>query len=460
MLAPLRQIRDRNVWLLYGATVLLGLAYGLAIALIGLYLDGLGYQKTEIGLLAFWFALGTVSLALPMGALIRRFTAKRVLVVCFFGYACTVGAFPFLESHTAIVVDRFLDGAFSVGVWISSETILLQRAGKDHKAFIMSLYGIAVGIGYVVGPLAAHAVIGFAPYSVAFGTSAVLAVIASLWILLRLDPDPRVDSSSTDARPTNPATRSIDARPLSPPRGERQGEGRSGVSLPAPGLAAALRSSLALVWRIRISCWGTFSYGYFQASIVLFMPLFLRDSKGIAQDDTVIMPAFFAAGLLIFSSIAGRIADRFGHLVVMRTLAMAGACLIGGFLFVESFAVMCLITFLGGAVLASISPISLALQGNIVAPEDYSRANSIYNTFYATGTLVGPVVSSFIFDGFGGHAAGKKLGGETMMGHMAVLWAIFAIVTWFFRRDDPRAGHDAALAAARVESPSGSGVAS
>lgn len=424
MLAPLRQIRDRNVWLLYGATVLLGLAYGLAIALIGLYLDGLGYEKTGIGFVAFWFALGTVSLALPMGAIIRRFTAKRVLVACFVGYACTVSAFPFLESHTAIVIDRFLDGAFSVGVWISSETILLQRADRDHKAFIMSLYGIAVGIGYVVGPLAAHAIIGVAPYAVAFGTSGVLALLAAAWILFRLDAD------STTHDPAEPRT--FEAHP--------------------PG--TSIRDSLMLAWRIRISCVGTFSYGYFQASIVLFMPLFLRDSKAIAQDDTVIMPAFFAAGLLVFSSVAGRVADRLGHLVVMRTLAVAGACLIGGFLLVESFAVMCLITFLGGAVLASISPISLALQGSIVDPRDYGRANSIYNTFYAAGTLVGPVASSFIFDGFGADAAGKKLGGETMMGHMALLWAVFALVTWLFRRDDPRSKPSAAL------SPSNAGAAS
>lgn len=430
----LRRIRDRNIWLLYGATVVLGLAYGLAIALIGLFLDNRGYDKPQIGWLAWWFALGTVCLALPMGSIIRRLTAKRVLVVCFLGYACTVSAFPHLGPHWAIVLDRYLDGAFSVGIWIASETILLQRADADHKAFIMSLYGIAIGIGYVVGPVAAGVLRTFAPFELAFATSGVLATCAGLLVALRLERDPVVTGILYEGPVVEPVV--SDA-------GAASGSTAAASAVPAPDASrvldrSSLRHVLAIVRSIRCSCFGAFSYGYFQSSIVLFMPLFLRDSKGIPEAQTVYMFACFAAGLLAFSSVAGRIADRVGHLLVMRLLALAGGCLVAGFLLVDGFVVMCVVTFLGGAVLASISPISLALQGGIVDPRDYSRANSIYNTFYAGGTLVGPVVSSYLFAGFGDDDAGKKLGGEMMMLHLALLWGCFALFTLVFRRDDPR----------------------
>ena len=54
-------------------------------------------------------------------------------------------------------------------------------------------------------------------------------------------------------------------------------------------------SAWTLLWRIKTSCFGTFAYGYFQASVVLFLPLFLIESKGIAREQTILVPAFFAA---------------------------------------------------------------------------------------------------------------------------------------------------------------------
>src|SRR5690349_22235369 len=40
----------------------------------------------------------------------------------------------------------------SVGVWVSSETILLTRARREHKAYVTSIYAIAIAVGYVLGP--------------------------------------------------------------------------------------------------------------------------------------------------------------------------------------------------------------------------------------------------------------------------------------------------------------------
>jgi nitrate/nitrite transporter NarK len=95
-------------------------------------------------------------------------------------------------------------------------------------------------------------------------------------------------------------------------------------------------SALKLVWRIKTSCFATFAYGYFQASVVLFLPLYLVESKGIAREQTVLIPAFFAAGMLLFSNVAGRLGDRIGHLRVMRGLALVGMTMVLGFVFLET----------------------------------------------------------------------------------------------------------------------------
>jgi MFS family permease len=91
---------------------------------------------------------------------------------------------------------------------------------------------------------------------------------------------------------------------------------------------------------------------------------------------------------------------------------------------------MCVAVFVAGATLASISPVSLALQGVITAPRDYSRANAIYNVFYAAGMLLGPPISSSIY---------AARGGGPMLYHLAGLWIAFVLFTAAFFRDDPKA---------------------
>jgi MFS family permease len=89
---------------------------------------------------------------------------------------------------------------------------------------------------------------------------------------------------------------------------------------------------------------------------------------------------------------------------------------------------MCGAVFVAGATLASISPVSLALQGAVVAPPDYSRANAIYNAFYASGMLLGPIISGTIFSHYRG---------VIMLAHLAVLWSAFVVFASIFRADDP-----------------------
>src|SRR3954465_9263423 len=133
-----QRIPDQNVWRIYGITLALGMAYGTAISVIGRFLTTHGVGKLAIGQLAAWFAAGIVAFSLPMGPLVRRFSAKYMLAISLAGYAAAVALFPFTHSFRAIAALRFFDGACSVGVWVSSESILLSRSGKENKAFVTS----------------------------------------------------------------------------------------------------------------------------------------------------------------------------------------------------------------------------------------------------------------------------------------------------------------------------------
>jgi len=389
------RVPDPNVWRIYRITFALGMAYGTAISVIALFLDAHGFGKLAIGKLAAWFAAGIVAFSLPMGPLVRRFSAKHVLAASLAGYAAAVTAFPFMRSFWAIAALRFFDGACSVGVWVSSETILLSRAGKENKAFVTSLYAIAVACGYVGGPIAAWVCNKFLPLEFAFMMAGLIAIAASAYVLLRLAPDLRQE------RP--------EAHRLA---------------------ATSERSTLELLGRIKTSCFGTFAYGYFQASVVLFLPLYLMEHKGVTQPQTMVIPAYFAGGMLLFSNYAGRLGDRYGHLLLMRVLGVIGMTMVLGFVWLDSYPVMCAAVFIAGASLASISPVSLALQGVVARPSEYERGTSIYNAFYAAGMLLGPPVSSYLFE---------TRGGAVMLEQLALLWALFVLFAFRYRADDPAA---------------------
>lgn len=395
-----KRVEDPNIWRIYRATVGLSVAYGMALSLIAIFLDAKGFTKSDIGSLAVAFGLGIVALSLVMDRLIERFSARGVLVASFFGYAATVTAFPFLDSFASLAVIRFFDGAFSVGIWVSAETMLLSRAGEGNKAFTMSLYAVAIGVGYLLGPGIAWALTRLGPLSIGFVAAGVLSTLAGFYALFKLDPDKSI-------RQVVPLEQDDNEPPKEAPRRLSRGE---------------------VLWQIKNSCFATFAYGYFQASTVLFLPLYLIQSKGITEGRTIWIPAFFALGMLLFTNPAGLLGDRIGHLLTMRGLAIVGMTMVLGFVFLDSYPWMCIAIVVAGATLASISPVSLALQGVSVRPEDYSRATAIYNTFYALGMLIGPKVTADIFE---------RYGGAVMLYHLAALWAGFVIFSVIFYRDDP-----------------------
>jgi MFS family permease len=198
----------------------------------------------------------------------------------------------------------------------------------------------------------------------------------------------------------------------------------------SPSAAKEDAPNASVLVKIKASCFAAFAYGYFEAAVVLFLPIYLMESKAVTRDQTIVIPAFFAAGMLLFSNVAGRYGDRVGHLLVMRVLSIVGASMILGFVFIDSYPLMCAAVFVAGASLGSISPVSLALQGAQCTQSEYSRATSLYNTFYAAGILLGPPLTSQLF---------ARSGGALMLYHLAVIWAAFIVFSIVFARDDPRA---------------------
>jgi MFS family permease len=390
------RLGDRNLWAIYLSTLVLGTACGLAIASVGVYLTGLGFSKREIGWLATAFAVGVIGGAPLAGIGVRRLGGKTVLATSMVLYAVAIGAFSLLPPDGFLFgCARFLDGAASAGIWVSGEVLLLARTRREVKGLGMSLYSLAVGLGYALGPLLSEGLLHWIPLAGTYLVAAWIAAAAAMVVALAL----RGDRDTADA-------------------GSPHDDG-------APSVPTPWRT---LLRKTRTSCFASFAYGYFQISVVLFIPIWLADERAVAPEDTVQVTAWFAAGMLAFTSVLARLGDRVGHLRVIQTLALIGALAVCALPFTGPFRAICGLVFVAGATFATTAPLALAALGLMVAPADHARANAAYNGFLALGMLLGPPVSSAIFEAFGGNA---------MFAHLALLWLALAAFTAMHRRDLP-----------------------
>ncbi len=405
---------------LFYSAFLFGLACGVSLALTPLLIEG-EFGKASLGPLAVANALGIVAFAIPASWLAKHVSPKNALVVFLASYAVFDGCLPFVHGEYAVAGVRFFDGACSVGVWICSETLLLAqtRLNERDKANLTSQYAVWLASGYVGGSIVANLTNAHGGAVLAYPVSAAIAALGALYVAIFI----HVPHTTTHA--AGLADEAI-----------RGGE----PALPDAKVAAEM-SLPSLLVRIRCSVFAAFAYGYFQAAVVIFLPIYLMENKGIAENKVTLLPGIFCLGMLLVSNPVGRLADRFGHLLVMRVLAGFGLCMVLGFVALSDWRAMHAAVFLAGASLAAMSPIALALVGFVVPAHQYSRANGIYNLFYASGILMGPPISGWIFTRFGGPA---------MLEQLTALWAAFAIFAWVNAGDDPAHARALAKSAARA----------
>ncbi|MDC0673855.1 MFS transporter [Nannocystis radixulma] len=399
------ELRDSNIRSAYVVCGMTGTAYGMVTAVVAVYLNKVrDIDTATIGVLAMFFAAGIALFSVPMGKAIQRFAPRMVLSLGLLGYAAATAIFPFLATLFGLGAARGFDGAFSVGVWVSLETVLLMRTTTMHRGLITSLYTISMATGYAVGAVLGWIVMLLYPMPMVFVTAGMFASLAALIAYVFLD------------------------REIHPIAGSGHGHEPTSSELDAPTASEHRPPILSLYWKIKTACIPTFCYGYFQASLVLFLPLFLINVREVKEEDTGLLVASFSIGMAASVVFVGRLGDRYGHLKTVRTLVGLGVVLTASLVYLPTYALVAVAVLLAGASLAPIWPMSLALQSLIVDPRDYSRSNALLNGSYGLGTLVGPLVSGYLF---------KHHGGETMFLHIAGLWALALVATLAFRRDDP-----------------------
>jgi MFS family permease len=145
--------RKRSLLGVIAAMAVVNLVYGITFPLLALVLDGQGVSKTLIGLNTVVQAMAVIVIAPWTPDLLRRVAPSRlmrwvtVLLAILFIVA---GAFPNVWFWFPL---RFVIGALTALLWISSEALINELAEEQWRGRIIGIYASVGAAGFALGPL-------------------------------------------------------------------------------------------------------------------------------------------------------------------------------------------------------------------------------------------------------------------------------------------------------------------
>src|SRR5260221_11181202 len=89
----------------------------------------------------------------PTGFLAGRFGRKRLFLVAVAGFTVASMLCGMAQSLVQIVLFRILQGMFGASLVPLSQSVLLDVYPKERQGFAMAMWGIAVMVGPVLGPV-------------------------------------------------------------------------------------------------------------------------------------------------------------------------------------------------------------------------------------------------------------------------------------------------------------------
>ncbi|WP_251137203.1 MFS transporter [Exiguobacterium sp. H66] len=345
---------SRRFALILSIVFISGFTQGLLIPLLSILLERQGTPAYINGLSAAVLYIGVIVAAPLMEKPLRRHGYVPVISFGLSLVAVAVFAFPLLPSVLTWMVLRFIVGFGDQTLHYGSQVWVTSITPNEKLGRTMSLYGMAFGLGFALGPLAAPLVdlIDWLPF-VLTGTLTVIVLV-----LLRRLPN---------EKPTD--------------------------IMPEELQSAASRYRLVLA-----SAWFTllpgFTYGFLEATLNASFPVFAT-RNGYALSETSALITTFVVSSLIMQLPLGRLADHFGKRRTLITVLCIGASafLAACFLF-ESYGALFAIFAFSGMALGSTYSLGVAYMTEQLPSHLLPTGNLLAGISFSLGSILGPIAGS------------------------------------------------------------------
>ncbi|MEX0697230.1 MAG: MFS transporter [Dongiaceae bacterium] len=397
--------RDRTDWT--------GVAFGVGLACLAAYqqfklppvlpamLDSYGYDLTVAGAFMSVYAIAGLLLSWPIGRLLHRAGAARLLYATFAAMLAgnlLVLAWP--ADSGLVLAARGLEGVAFAVCAIAGPTLANLAAARRHFGIVVGLTAAWIPIGQLAAAL-------LAPIALAAGrwqwlwAAAVLATVAMMLWTRALERRRRLDFGGGAPEPSAPAD---------PGFAGGFAEARAG-SAQRRRLPLLLAAAIFMLW----------SGQYF--AYMTWLPQYLVAAHGLSERSAVAGYALPVAVLLLFNLLTGvglRLGLSVRHLLVAALLSQAAVWWLAPVTGSGATGVLSLVAYGIGA---GITPTCLfALPSVLRGPAGAARAFGVLMTGRNLGVLVGPVLFAAASKSAGGwHAAVPLFAAGTTLAVVAAL---------------------------------------
>ncbi|MZQ87223.1 MFS transporter [Paenibacillus sp. 5J-6] len=376
--------QPQKLTILIMVIIVAGMSQGMLLPLLTILLDRSGVSTDANGLNAAALYIGIFSTMFFIEKPVRRFGYKPVIMV---GMGLVILAnclFPAWQQIGFWFVLRLLVGIGDSALHYATQLWIVTSSPKEHRGRNITLYGMAYGIGFSLGP------IGITLLKVGIWGPFLTTSLFFLLILLLL-------------------TKLKNERPE---RGER-----------AEAVHKRASKVAAMAWFPLIT---SLLYGYMEASMNSNFPLYgLR--IGLSEPNIGVLLPVMGVGSLIMQLPLGIWSDRIGRKKILITSGLIGALAF----FCIPFAgtklwLIGLLFVIAGGMVGSFFSLGLAYAADILPRHLLPTANVLASIQYSVGSIAGPLIGGTVI---------RYSSAASIFYMLSFIYILFALSGLLFRRE-------------------------
>lgn len=346
-------IYTRPVLLLLCGLLLLTLAIAVLNTLVPLWLAHENLPTWQVGMVSSSFFTGNLLGTLVTGSLIKRFGFNRSYYLASLLFAVGCAGLGLMVGFWSWMVWRFIAGVGCAMIWVVVESALMCSGTSRNRGRLLAAYMMVYYIGTVLGQLMVSKLPTDLMSVLPWVTGMVLAAILPL-LFTRI-----VNQNSEHQEATH-------VWPML-----RLRQARLGVN-------------------------GCIISGIVLGSLYGLMPLYLNH-QGVSDSGIGFWMAVMVSAGIVGQWPIGRLADRFGRLLVLRVQVFV---VIMGCLVMLSNAAMAPALFILGAAGFTLYPVAMAWACEKVEHHQLVAMNQALLLSYTIGSLLGPTFTAMLMQNY------------------------------------------------------------
>ncbi|HTT83172.1 MAG TPA: DHA2 family efflux MFS transporter permease subunit [Rhizomicrobium sp.] len=148
---------------------------------------GLQASRDEITWVLTSYVIAAAIMTAPIGWFATRFGKKNFFIVTLLGFTVTSMMCGAAQTLQEIILFRLLQGAFGAALSPLSQAIVLDRYPHEKRGPIMSIWGLVVMMGPILGPTLGGYLTDFYSWRWVFYVNVPFGILATIGIWLCLD---------------------------------------------------------------------------------------------------------------------------------------------------------------------------------------------------------------------------------------------------------------------------------